>query len=123
VWKNKIVKLWVTRVNNSDYLKKLVMSMPRRVAEVIEKDSAIIGYWSHYEINCICTFVSYFYIFSYFSDRSVMFSWRMYHRAEKLVAMLALGSKASLKVYGRNARNAPSCDEKSKMFPASELLP
>jgi hypothetical protein len=74
VWKNKIVKLlWVTRVSDSDYLKKLVESMPRRVAEVIEKDSAITRYWSHYEINCVCTFVVYFYIFSNFSDRSVMF--------------------------------------------------
>jgi hypothetical protein len=72
-WKNKIVKLWVTRVSDSDYLKKLVELMPRRIAEVIEKDSAIIGYWSHYEINFICTFLAYFYIFSNFSDRSVMF--------------------------------------------------
>ncbi len=43
-WKDKIVKVWVTRMSDSDYLKKLVESMPRRLAEVIEKDGATAGY-------------------------------------------------------------------------------
>jgi hypothetical protein len=43
-WKEEIVKLWVTRMSDSDYLKKLVESMPRRLAEVIEKDGATTGY-------------------------------------------------------------------------------
>jgi transposase len=42
--KEEIVKLWVTRVSDSDYLKKLVESMPKRLAEVIEKDGATTGY-------------------------------------------------------------------------------
>jgi hypothetical protein len=37
-WKSKIMKLWVTRMSDSNYLKKLVESMPRRIAEVIEKE-------------------------------------------------------------------------------------
>jgi hypothetical protein len=35
--KSKMVKLWVTRMSNSNCLKKLVESMPRRLAEVTEK--------------------------------------------------------------------------------------
>jgi hypothetical protein len=43
-WKREIVKLWVTRMSDSGYLKKLVESMPRRLAEVIEKKGAATGY-------------------------------------------------------------------------------
>jgi hypothetical protein len=31
-------------MNNSDHLKKLVESVPRRLVEVIEKEGAITGY-------------------------------------------------------------------------------
>ncbi len=44
-WKREIFKLWVTRMSDSDYLKKLVVSMPRRLAEVIEKEGATTGYY------------------------------------------------------------------------------
>jgi hypothetical protein len=47
----------------------------------------------------------------------------MYHRAEKLVAMLALGARHPLKFMADMLEMPPPCDEKSKMFPASELLP
>jgi hypothetical protein len=43
-WKREIVKLWVTRTSDSNYLKKLVESMPRRLAEVIEKKGTTTGY-------------------------------------------------------------------------------
>ncbi len=39
----KIIKLWVTRMSDSDYLKKLVEFLPRRLAEVIEKEGANTG--------------------------------------------------------------------------------
>jgi hypothetical protein len=42
--KNKIVKLWVTRMSYTNYLKKLVESMPRRLTEVIKKEKAITTY-------------------------------------------------------------------------------
>ncbi len=32
----QIVKLWVTRLGSSQYLKDLAISMPRRIQEVIE---------------------------------------------------------------------------------------
>jgi hypothetical protein len=34
----------LARMSDSDYLKKLVESMPRRLAEEIEKDGATTGY-------------------------------------------------------------------------------
>jgi hypothetical protein len=36
--KSKIVKLWVTRIKYSNYQKKLVELMPRRLTEVISKE-------------------------------------------------------------------------------------
>ncbi len=39
--KNKIVKLWVTRMSYINYLKKMVELMPRRLTEVIKKEKAI----------------------------------------------------------------------------------
>ena len=33
----EITRLWVTRMENSDYLRSLVESMPRRLQEVISK--------------------------------------------------------------------------------------
>jgi hypothetical protein len=38
--KSKIVKLLVTRMSNSNYLKKLVESRPRKLTEVINKEKA-----------------------------------------------------------------------------------
>jgi hypothetical protein len=43
-WKREITELWTLRMRNSDYLRKLVASMPKRLAEVIEKD----GWTTHY---------------------------------------------------------------------------
>jgi hypothetical protein len=42
-WKREI-ELWTLRMRDSDYLWKLVVSMPKRLAEVIEKD----GWTTHY---------------------------------------------------------------------------
>jgi hypothetical protein len=42
--KNKIVKLWVTRMSYTNYLTKLVELMPRRLTEVIKKEKAITTY-------------------------------------------------------------------------------
>ncbi len=50
-WKNKIVKLCVISMRDSDYPKKLVESMPGRLADVIEKVGATTGYLSHCGIN------------------------------------------------------------------------
>jgi hypothetical protein len=41
-WKSKIVMLWVTRMTGSDNLKKLVKSMPRRLAESSRKRGSIL---------------------------------------------------------------------------------
>jgi hypothetical protein len=41
-WKSKIVMLWVTRMIGSDNLKKLVKSMPRRLAESSRKRRAMV---------------------------------------------------------------------------------
>jgi hypothetical protein len=43
-WKREITELWTLRMSDSDYLRKLVTSMPKRLAEVIEKD----GWTTHY---------------------------------------------------------------------------
>jgi hypothetical protein len=43
-WKREITELWTLRMRDSDYLRKLVASMPKRRAEVIEKD----GWTTHY---------------------------------------------------------------------------
>jgi hypothetical protein len=40
----EITELWTQSMSNSDYLRKLVASMPERLAEVIEKD----GWTTHY---------------------------------------------------------------------------
>jgi hypothetical protein len=37
-WKSEIIMLWVTRESNSNCLKKLVESLPRKLAEVIKKE-------------------------------------------------------------------------------------
>jgi hypothetical protein len=38
--KSKIVKLWVTRMSYTNYQKKLVKFMPRRLTEVIKNEKA-----------------------------------------------------------------------------------
>jgi hypothetical protein len=43
-WERDITELWTLRMRDSDYLRKLVASMPKRLAEVIEKD----GWSTHY---------------------------------------------------------------------------
>ena len=43
-WILEIKRLWVLRMEDSDYLKKLVESMPRRLAEVIERSGACTKY-------------------------------------------------------------------------------
>ncbi len=43
---SEVVKLWATMMSNSDCddLKKLASQMPRRLAEVVEKEAVISGY-------------------------------------------------------------------------------
>jgi hypothetical protein len=43
-WKREITELWTLKMSDSDYLRNLVSSMPRRLAEVIEK----VGWTTHY---------------------------------------------------------------------------
>ncbi len=43
-WKREITELWTLSMWDSDYLQKLVASMPKRLADVIEKD----GWTTHY---------------------------------------------------------------------------
>lgn len=43
-WKRAIVTLWTTRMDNSDYLRGLVTSMPRRLQEVIRREGAATKY-------------------------------------------------------------------------------
>ncbi len=43
-WKGEITELWTLRMRDSDYLRKLVASMPKRLAEVIDKN----GWTTHY---------------------------------------------------------------------------
>jgi hypothetical protein len=43
-WKREITELWALRMRDSDYLRKLVVSMHKRLAEVNEKD----GWTTHY---------------------------------------------------------------------------
>jgi hypothetical protein len=43
-WKAEIRRLWTMRMDDSDYLKALVESMPRRLAEVIEREAATTKY-------------------------------------------------------------------------------
>ncbi len=63
-WKREIVKLWVTRMSDSDYLKKLVESMPRRrMAEVIEKRGATSGDLYKLKINVFLYMASVFFAF------------------------------------------------------------
>ena len=39
-----ITRLWVLRMSDSDYMRSLVESMPRRLQEVIEKAGCITKY-------------------------------------------------------------------------------
>lgn len=43
-WKREILQLWVTRMDDSQYLRSLVDSMPRRMQEVIEKAGGMTKY-------------------------------------------------------------------------------
>ncbi len=43
-WKREITELWTLRMRDSNYQWKLVASIPKRLAEVIEKD----GWTTHY---------------------------------------------------------------------------
>jgi hypothetical protein len=43
-WKAEIRRLWTLRMDDSNYLKALVESMPRRLAEVIEHEGATTKY-------------------------------------------------------------------------------
>ncbi len=43
-WKVEIMRLWTLRMDESDYMKVMVESMPRRLAEVIEHDDATKKY-------------------------------------------------------------------------------
>ena len=42
--KEEILKLWVFRMKDSPYLKKLVESIPQRLQEVIEQDGNVTHY-------------------------------------------------------------------------------
>ncbi len=39
-WQRSITELWTIEMANSDYLKKLMESMPRRVLEVTEREGS-----------------------------------------------------------------------------------
>jgi len=43
-WKQEIFELWTLGMSDSTFLQKLVASMPRRLAEVIEKYAWTISY-------------------------------------------------------------------------------
>jgi hypothetical protein len=43
-WRREITELWTLRMSDGDYLRNLVASMPKRLAEVTEKD----GWTTHY---------------------------------------------------------------------------
>jgi hypothetical protein len=43
-WKEEIKKLWAIKMADSDYLKKLVESMPRSLQYVIERGGACTKY-------------------------------------------------------------------------------
>jgi transposase len=43
-WKLEIQRLWTLRMEDSDYLKGLMESMPRRLEEVIQWEGATIKY-------------------------------------------------------------------------------
>jgi hypothetical protein len=43
-WKQAITELWVTRMDDIDYLKTLVESMPRRLQDVIDREGATTKY-------------------------------------------------------------------------------
>ena len=59
--KDEIRKLWVLRMDNSPYLKKLVESMPDRIQEVIQRDGNVPHYqWKLCVIYVrICIFEKY----------------------------------------------------------------
>jgi hypothetical protein len=60
--KSKIVKLWGTRMSDSNYLKKLVESMPRELIEVINKEKTTTTYYYASEIYILCTLLVYFWL-------------------------------------------------------------
>ena len=43
-WKQKITKLWYLKMLDSDYLRLLVNSMPKRMKEVLEKEGSMTHY-------------------------------------------------------------------------------
>jgi hypothetical protein len=43
-WILEIKRLWTNRIEDFDFLKKLVESLPRRLAEVIEREGACTKY-------------------------------------------------------------------------------
>jgi hypothetical protein len=43
-WKAEIRRLWTLRMDDNAYLKALVESTPRRLAEVIEREGATAKY-------------------------------------------------------------------------------
>lgn len=43
-WREEITRLWVIKMADSQYLRNLVESMPRRLNEVIEREGATTGY-------------------------------------------------------------------------------
>ncbi len=64
--KSKIVKLWVTRMSYTNYQKKLVELMPRRLTEFIKKEKATTTYCYASDLNIFCTLLIYFWLFNCF---------------------------------------------------------
>jgi hypothetical protein len=42
--KREITRLWVTKIDDCQYLKNLVESMPRRLQQVIENEGGVTKY-------------------------------------------------------------------------------
>ncbi len=61
--KSKIVKLLVTRMSDSNYLKKLVESMPRKLIELINKEKTTTTYYYASKINIFLYIAGVFFAF------------------------------------------------------------
>ena len=52
--KGEMVRLWTTRMSDSDYLRNLVDLMPRRLQEVIDSGGASTRYYLNMNMTLYC---------------------------------------------------------------------